>query len=245
MINIFICEDNEMQRNLIKKFVENTLLIEELDMKLIMTTENPHSIINFVKKSKNVGLYFLDIDLKHDMTGLQLAQKLRKIDPRCFIIFITSHSEMSFLTFQYKVEAMDFILKDDIDKISTRIHECILDVNERYSSIYNMVQKNFTIKVNDKSMIVDYKDILFFETSSNIHKIILHAKNRKIEFIGKLKDIEVQLDDRFYRCHRSYLVNRNNIKEIDYQIGTIYMVNGESCLVSTRMVKGLNQSLKN
>ena len=47
----------------------------------------------------------------------------------------------------------------------------------------------------------------FFETSENNHKIILHAKKRVVEFTGHLKSVEVQLDYRFYRCHRSYIVN--------------------------------------
>ncbi|MFR6242645.1 MAG: hypothetical protein ACLUJ1_14485 [Mediterraneibacter faecis] len=66
------------------------------------------------------------------MTGLILAQELRKIQPRCFIIFITSHSEMSILTFQYKVEALDFIIKDSSENIRKRIHECLMDINKKF-----------------------------------------------------------------------------------------------------------------
>ncbi|MFR6242644.1 MAG: LytTR family DNA-binding domain-containing protein [Mediterraneibacter faecis] len=55
-----------------------------------------------------------------------------------------------------------------------------------------------------------------FETSENNHKIILHAKKRVVEFTGHLKSVEVQLDYRFYRCHRSYIVNTDNIKEVNF-----------------------------
>lgn len=83
------------------------------------------------KKSENTGAFFLDICLQSEMTGLILAQELRKIQPRCFIIFITSHSEMSILTFQYKVEALDFIIKDSSENIRKRIHECLMDINKK------------------------------------------------------------------------------------------------------------------
>ena len=46
------------------------------------------------------------------MNGVALAQRIRQIQPCCFIVFITSHSEMSLRTFQYKAEALDFIVKD-------------------------------------------------------------------------------------------------------------------------------------
>ncbi|MFR7668853.1 MAG: LytTR family DNA-binding domain-containing protein [Mediterraneibacter faecis] len=68
-----------------------------------------------------------------------------------------------------------------------------------------------------------------FETSENNHKIILHAKKRVVEFTGHLKSVEVQLDYRFYRCHRSYIVNTDNIKEVNFQKLTSYMENGEIC----------------
>lgn len=49
------------------------------------------------------------------MNGFELAQEIRKFDPRGFIIFITTHAELSYMTFTYKVEALDYIIKDDID----------------------------------------------------------------------------------------------------------------------------------
>ena len=59
-----------------------------------------------------------------------------------------------------------------------------------------------------------------------------------IEFSGQLKDVQAQLDSRFYRCHRSYIVNKHNIKEIDFKQSIVYMTNGETCLLSVRMKKG-------
>ncbi|MCI9374628.1 MAG: LytTR family transcriptional regulator, partial [Lachnospiraceae bacterium] len=43
----------------------------------------------------------------------------------------------------------------------------------------------------------------------------------------------------FVRCHRAFLVNKNNIKEVDTKNRIIYFANGETCLMSTRMMKGL------
>ena len=81
--------------------------------------------------------------------------------------------------------------------------------------------------------------ILKIAKSSNIHKVILHAKDRQIEFSGTLKYLTGSLDDHFVRCHRSFLVNKNNIKEIDAKNRIIHFTNGESCLMSARMRKEL------
>ena len=242
MLKIYICEDIEVQRDKIQQVIENIVLMEDLDMELCCVSDNPHKILEKVKETEDVGIYFLDIDLGADMTGLALAQEIRKYDPRGFIIFITAHSEMSYMTFIYKLEALDFILKDAPEELGKRVYECILKANQRFASANNKVQANFSVKVNEKVFTVDYDEILFFETSPNVHKIILHCKNRQMEFLGKIKEIEKEVDGRFYRCHRSFLVNKDNIREIDFHNRVIYMVNGDECLISSRMMKGLKQS---
>lgn len=244
MIDIFICEDNKKQLNLFQKYISNLILMEGFDMQIVQATTDPHVILKEIRTAENTGLFFLDIDLKSDMDGLALAQRIRQIQPRCFIVFITSHSEMSFLTFQYKAEALDFIVKDSTEHIKAKIHECLLDVSSKYTSLNNSITRTFTINQNDKRIVIDYSDILFFETSSNIHKIILHAQKRVIEFTGQLKDIEQQLDYRFYRCHTSYIINKDNISDVDFKELQVHMNNGESCPISVRRKKGLKKLLQ-
>ena len=222
-------------------YISNLILIEGFDMKIVQATSDPHQLLKEILTAENTGLFFLDIDLRSDMNGLTLAQRIRQIQPRCFIVFITSHSEMSFLTFQYKAEALDFIVKDSAEHIKSKIHECLLDVNSKYTSSNNNVTRTFTINQNDKRIVIDYNDIIFFETSNNIHKIILHARKRVIEFTGQLKDIEQQLDYRFYRCHTSYIINKDNITDIDFKELLVHMNNGETCPVSVRKKKGLKK----
>lgn len=231
-------------RYLVQKYISNFILMEGFDMQIVQATADPHVILKEIRTAENTGLFFLDIDLKSDMNGLTLAQRIRQIQPRCFIVFITSHSEMSFLTFQYKAEALDFIVKDSTEHIKAKIHECLLDVSSKYTSLNNSITRTFTINQNDKRIVIDYSDILFFETSSNIHKIILHAKKRVIEFTGQLKDIEQQLDYRFYRCHTSYIINKDNISDVDFKELQVHMNNGESCPISVRKKKGLKKLLQ-
>lgn len=239
MLNIFVCEDNTAQRRAIVQTIQNIVLIEELDMQLVSDTENPYTLLEKVKTSQNTGIYFLDIDLHSSMNGMKLAQQIRVYDPRGFIIFITAHSELSYMTFQYRVEAMDFVLKDNPAEAEVKIRACLLNALERYTLQTNKTHKVYTIEVGERKISIEYDDIFFFETSSNIHKVILHAKDRQIEFISTMKELTNTLDGNFVRCHRSFLVNKNNIKEIDAKNRIIYFTNGETCLMSTRMMKEL------
>ena len=239
MLNIFVCEDHSAQRKSIVQTIQNIVLIEELDMQLVLDTKDPYILLEKVKTSQNTGIYFLDIDLNSTMNGMKLAQQIRLFDPRGFIIFITAHSELSYMTFQYRVEAMDFVLKDNPAEAKVKIRECLLHAMERYTLQTNKTHKVYTTQVGGRKISIDYNDILFFETSTNIHKVILHAKDRQIEFFSTIKELTGTLDSNFVRCHRSFLVNKNNIKEVDAKNRIIHFINGETCLMSTRMMKGL------
>ena len=94
MLDIFVCEDDTVQRQTIVQTIENTVLIEELDMQLVLDAGDPFVLLEKVKTSQNTGIYFLDIDLNSNMNGMKLAQQIRLSDPRGFIIFITAHSEL-------------------------------------------------------------------------------------------------------------------------------------------------------
>ena len=239
MLDIFVCEDNAAQRRTVVNIIQNTVLIEELDMQLTLDTGDPYTLLEKVKTSLNTGIYFLDIDLNSNMNGMKLAQQIRLYDPRGFIIFITAHSELSYMTFQYRVEAMDFVLKDNPAEAKVKLRECLLNAMERHTLQTNKTHKVYTLEIGGRKISVDYEDILFFETSSNIHKVILHAKDRQIEFPGTIKELASALSGDFVRCHQSFLINKKNIKEIDAKSRIIHFINGETCLMSTRMMKAL------
>ena len=238
-MKIFICEDNNDYRERLKSIIEKIIIIENYDMNLQLSTDNPFEIIDYLKNNNTSGIYFLDVDLHCDINGIELAEKIRDYDPRGFIIFVTTHAEMSYLTFIYKVEAMDYIIKDNYNNVHQRIAECIKNAHDKCLSKVSDLQQVFSIKVNDKIINVNLEDIIFFETSSTIHKVILHCKNRQVEFYSKMKEVEDMLTDNFCRCHNSFILNKDNIKEIDKKKRIAYMVNGEECLISTRGIKKL------
>lgn len=162
MLKVFICEDNKEQRERFSKIVQDIILIENYDIELDLVTSNPNELINYIEHNDLTGVYFLDIDLKSEINGIELAAKIRKYDPRGFIIFVTTHAEMSYLTFMYKVEAMDYIIKDNYNNIKERIRQCIVDAHTKYSAKSTELQKVFTIKSDDKIVNIEYRKILFF-----------------------------------------------------------------------------------
>ena len=47
------------------------------------------------------------------------------------------------------------------------------------------------------------------------------------------------MDQSFYRCHQSFVINLNNIGEVKKTERVVIMNNGETCYISTRYLKKL------
>ena len=140
---------------------------------------------------------------------------------------------MSILTFQYKVEALDFIIKNTPEQIHSQIHSCIQKAYERYSSS-SPLNKVFSFQIGTQKTTIPYSEILFFETSSVLHRLILHTYQKTIEFPGHLNEIERKLDKNFFRCHRSYIINMTKIQEINWKKNLVIMNDGSTCYLSLR-----------
>ncbi|MCL2323198.1 MAG: LytTR family DNA-binding domain-containing protein [Oscillospiraceae bacterium] len=243
MINIAICEDNFKQRDYIYTIIENYIMRENLNMKIALSTDRSADILDFAKNHEERAIYFLDIHLVNDIGGVELGRYVRTIDPSAFIIFVTTFSEVSNLVFEYRVCAMDYILKDDKTKMKTRIEDCLKEASDLYfnESRFNRI---ITVKTSHKILNLRVEDILFLETSEKAHKIRVHEMNSQKEFYATLKEIESQLGNDFYRCHKSFIVNVRKIKEINKTLGCAIMANGEQCYISNKYFKGLVECLQ-
>lgn len=237
MLPIFICENDPIQRKRLEDIIKKYIMIEEYDMKIALSTDDPYDMLDYLDKNENVrGAYFLDIDLGQDINGIQLGANIRKKDIFSRIVFVTTHSELMSLTFTYKVEAMDYIIKDEPESMQQKIQECLRRINDYYTSKTTQEEDRIKLKINNQIRVFALKDIMFFETTELSHKIRLHLINNRIELYGNLGEIE-ELSDSFVRIHKSYLVNKDNVTTIDSKRREAVMENGEICLISVRKMK--------
>ena len=246
MLSIFVCEDEPVIRAGISKCIRNYILMENLDMELAVSAETPYEVLDYLSKHKVDGLYFLDVDLNSDIDGIRLAEKIREYDPRGFIVFITAHGEALHLTFKYKVEALDFIVKDR-DNLEERICECIRSAKSKYNAKPEGPAKNskFVFKRSNGSLLsLHTSNILYFETSSlRSHRVIVYSGNAVYDFYGSLNDIERTIDESFYRCHKSFIINLKKVVEVNDDKSTLLLENGATCPISMRKLSKLKSLL--
>jgi two-component system response regulator AgrA len=245
IMEVIICEDNNIQRTQLESIIIEEINNSNLDINITLSTSNSKEIIEYVSKAENKNfIYFLDVELNDDINGIELAHIIRKYDPKGCIVFVTSHAELTLLTFEYKVQAMDYILKFNVKNLQSKISECLIEAYNHWKNVNDIEKRYISIEVGNKVINFNPDDILFFETEKD-HRISIHAFDEQIDFYCSLKKIEKLIPRYFYKIHRSYIVNTRNIKSIDKNTYIVEMVNGDNCFVSKRYMKGLLNSVWN
>lgn len=247
-MDIIVCEDNIEQLYSLKRIIENYKVHSGLDINIIIASTKSEDIVPIVKeKQYNSGaLFILDIYLdKSSLNGFELAKLIREKDRTSSIVFSTTHAEVTYMTFLYKVEALDYVLKDEVDSYRERIVECIKSAYKKYQLAINnqpVDRKYFYFKVGPKRIRIFEDDLIYAETSENKHRIIIHTKTQVLEIYGTLNNL-MEVSDKVIRCHNSFVINKDKIKILNLNQMQIILSDGEKCYVSRKYVARLKQEL--
>lgn len=220
---IAICDDSTHERKSILSMLDNYFSDKGLNYRI----DEYASSLNLIYEIQDGMDYDLVIMYIQDQLGIEVARDLRKMDYNGKIIFITNTAE--FAVVSYEVEATGYLLKPySYEKLCTVMDRVIKDYE---INVYRIRQRNSMVKVI-------YKDILYVE--SNNSKCILHSDDGSSYVIYKrLNKIEEELNDnRFLRCHQSYLVNMDCICKADKHFE---VSNGDTVNIRQRNLKSIKQ----
>lgn len=237
-MKIVICEDDARQRKFLQSTIVQSSIFQYEDVEIVLIASNPSEVFAYLQDNR-ADCFLLDIELLHEINGLELANTIRSKDPLATIIFITTYGDKLKLTFTYKVAALDFLVKNE-PNLAEKLVQTLHIAYQKHQTIHSQqIGKTFQVKIGEHVKIIPFKDIYYFATSLSAHKIELKEKCGVYEFYSNLTDIEQQLDGRFFRCHRGYIINLQQIQTIDTNYRTVTMKNGSICYYSLRYKKAL------
>ena len=229
-LNIIICDDEFLHRLILKEFLIKILDESLLEYNLIEYSSGKDLISNYNKNNK-ADLLFLDIQM-NDLSGMDVARKIRKFDNTIEIIFTTAIEKYVFEA--YEVRAYRYLVKPiEYEKLKRQVKLFISDYLTKNSIILIDTHK-YTVKIS-------IGDILYSEVMRKHVTIYTESKAYTIEISMKRVE-EKLLNYGFFRCHHSYLVNLNKINEIRDK--TIFINDNEIPISRTRY-KSLKTKLVN
>ncbi|MFD0975865.1 LytR/AlgR family response regulator transcription factor [Salinimicrobium gaetbulicola] len=231
-----VIDDEELARKRVVNLLEDVPQIE-----VIGECSNGKEAIRKINEKKP-DLVFLDINMK-DLNGFEVLQKI-EISPKPMVIFVTAYDNYASRAFD--VDAFDFLLKPfkdqrffkTINKVlntsreesdrnfEQRIHD-LFKIYSRESDGYNPPVR-IPVKQGNKTILINPDDVLYIIASGYYAEI--YTSEKKYVLRESLNNLDEMLDDnKFFRIHRSTIVNMSKVKEI---------VHSEYSEIDARMTDG-------
>ena len=214
-----ILVDDELQSLTSLKFELETYC---KDVEVIATSQDPVEALKIIEVEKP-DLLFLDIEMPV-MNGFELLQSIPKIE--FDVIFVTAYDEFAVRAFDFN--AIDYLLKPVLkSKLIQAVTKVSQKKNHRFDKdhlaalIQNVNRDNhideqldsIAIPTQEGFEMIDVKSISYLAAEGNY--TWLHSSDEKKYLISKnLKEVASIINRNFFfRAHKSYLINLNQIKK--------------------------------
>ncbi len=213
-IKVLIADDDSGMRSIMRKMIERVegfTLMDEAD--------NGTDLIQLFEKHQP-HVVFLDVEMP-GMTGVECARVIQDMDPRAVIIFATAHD--CYMGDAFEVYAFDYLVKpfkvDRVIKTLERARDRIAKLDETPLPPLNKPEKKASsgrlmLRHREGVTFVNMQDIVLVQREDRATVIYAIGDERYVtgESLG---ETEARLDaDIFFRCHKSYIINLNQIKDI-------------------------------
>ena len=248
MIRAIIVEDEQPAAERLQAFLKQVPDVEVVGV--YASGEEAAHYIDVLKPE----VLFLDVHLT-DISGIDV---LRIIRHKPAIIFTTAYDQYAIEAFE--LQAVDYLLKPFSEE---RLQKAIERVRERYSPDKDPTEKirellahwqpqqpclrRIPSRVGDTIYILSDDDIVYFATENKLVFAYLTEKKYIINYT--LEELQARLDpEKFFRIHRSTIVNLNYVKTIDAWFGGGYKMTvkdkrGSELIISRSAGRQLRQKL--
>ena len=227
MLRFAVCDDEPYMREMLEARIAGYMK----DKGLACQIESFAGGRQLLEAQGGFDMVFLDIQMP-EPDGMDTACRLRETGFEGLVVFITVLEECVFRSFE--VQAFDYLLKPLKEEGFCRT------MDRAVKSLRARDRKSMVLQKGNECRIIPFSQILYCEAIGR--KIYLHRQGGEVlEFYERMDHVQQQVDRRFFRCHRSYLVNLEHI--CGYQGGQIRLSDGKEIPLSRLREQELSRAL--
>lgn len=229
MIRIAAVDDNphdlQLLQNYLKTYKENSKESFRIscfsDGKELLTDYRPV-----------FDIILMDIEMAQ-IDGMTAAEEIRRTDKNVVIIFLTNMPQYAIKG--YAVEALDYILKPvSYYAFSQCLERALKRRQKRREAFLNISTGKGALQK------ISFSSVYYIEIQG--HTLFYHTTEGTLSAAGSIREVEQQVDDRFFRCNKCYLVNLEHVASLK---GGFAVVGGEEVQISRAKRKAFLDALNN
>lgn len=226
-MKIVICDDNGADAAYVGGLTEAWKRQRGIAAEL-MTFPSAEALLFAWEENRDLDILLLDIEMG-GMSGLELARRLRQDGAAAQIIFLTGY--MDYIAEGYDVEALHYLLKPVTG-------ERLGQVLDRAVERIRVRERMLRLSLPDGAVQLPLYEIRYLEVMRNYTTVY---EKEAYSVKRSLNDLAGELDESFYRIHRSYIVNLRFIRRITRE--SVTLKDGTVLPLSRKHYEGLNRAL--
>lgn len=225
MINVAICEDIETHAN---KIIELLTSILPKDTNLMHYTSGKDMLSAIHDSHRTYDLAIMDIELG-DESGISLSSQLYKCCPGIQIIFVSQY--LKYVSPVYETAHSYFIYKPELELyLKSAVEKALMKIKEHNQLL-------LTFSWNKKEMELLQKDICYMERL--LRKTVIYTLHDSFCTSEKLSSLLLRLSPSFIMCHRSYLINLEQLSA--FLPGYLALKDGRQIPVSRSYIQNVRE----
>ena len=195
-MNVLICDDKPSEINKLSD------LLSDLGYEALSFTSS-EGALEHIRTGATTDVCILDI-IMPGMDGIELARRLREAGFAGDIVFLSTSKDYGPQT--YEVRAFHYLIKPPTPE---GVRQVLDDIKARRDKDD---RAGLTLRTAGVARFVLFRDIEYAEVTRNYVTFSL-LNGKAIEIRSTFTEVAPQLlgDDRFVRCHQSYIVNMDAI----------------------------------
>ncbi|MBR4867486.1 MAG: response regulator transcription factor [Clostridia bacterium] len=227
-LKIAVVDDNEIDREYVSALVKSWAEGRENDVKLV-TFPSAEAFLFEYEDDKGWDFLLLDIEMA-EMNGVELAKTVRRDNEVVQMVFITGFPD--FVAEGYDVSALHYLMKP----VSPEKLEGVLD--KGYAALQKN-EKQLLVTFDRNTELVPLRRINYIEAQKQY--VLIHTQNGEYRMKASLGDVEGQLDEYFFKCQRSFVVNLREVLRINPD--HVVLKNGDQVPISRGMAQTIGKEI--
>lgn len=193
-----ICDDSQADAEYIARLVKKWAGDRIIQVKSYPSAE---AFLFHYAEEKDYDILLLDIEMG-EMDGVTMARTVRRENESVQIVFITGYSD--YIAEGYEVAALHYLVKPVKE-------EKLFQVLDRAAERLKKNEGALLLESSGETVRLPYHEIRYLEVRQNY--VTVHGREN-VTVKRSLGDFEKELDERFFRLGRSFIINLNHVRRV-------------------------------